>query len=178
MKYLLISMAIVASSLVAFGSSTKTDIPGRTEVLSFPLSTNSSELGISPVLNDAVQNDSMCTIYIPPLERNCANQEQSSGCDNFSEQKGQYNNCHFFLLTCNCATYNKKKNLLEYGRCIYNCGYHKKRLSQEYLDWNDEVCGEFHRQGSLCGSCQVNTYLMAYSYNLTCVKCGRNYKLN
>jgi len=43
--------------------------------------------------------------------------------------------------------------------------------------WNDKVGGEYtDKELSLCKSCLVNTYLLAYSYDITCMKCGNNTK--
>ena len=34
------------------------------------------------------------------------------------------------------------------------------------------MCGTFNRTGTLCGKCSNNTYLRAYSYDMSCCSCG------
>ena len=179
LKYILIP--IVASSLVVSVYNTKTDIPGRKGVQTFsPLSTNSFEMK-SSVLHDVDHNSSRkCVIHIPPLETNCHKKKQRNCQDNFSELMAHNNSCLSLMLACICVTYEEKTNMLKYGDCIYNCGQGMiyTPLPPNIKDWNDELCGKFHRRGSLCGSCQTDTYLLAYSFNISCVKCGSNYRLN
>ncbi len=38
--------------------------------------------------------------------------------------------------------------------------------------WNEAMCGVYNRTGTLCGQCVNNTYLPAYSYDMTCRTCG------
>jgi len=182
--------SIIVSCLVAYVlcDSTKTINANKTGLQILSLPTDSPENSFSPALNGDNENGTtMCQIYIPPIERNCHKKKEPDCHDTFSELIEHDSNCISILQTCQCATYDDDRNVIEYGRCVYNCFYsignssyfeNNRILPSEVGDWNDEVCGKFHRRGSLCGSCQVNTYLMAYSYNLTCVKCGNHYKLN
>ena len=190
LKHMFVSMTIVTTSQIlhVFCFSTYIKSTDRTRLQNF--STSFPVTRFSLVTYEADQNNSKeCVIYIPPLGTNCNNIREQPDChDNYKELMAHSNSCLYVMLTCYCATYDKQRKLVEYGRCIYNCVYPDKNiyyfnndytvLPSEFAGWNDEVCGKFHRRGSLCGSCQVNTYLMAYSYNLTCVKCGNNYKLN
>ena len=87
------------------------------------------------------------------------------------------------VLDCYCITYNEndKESQAEIGKCIYNCFnvnktdfsdsvYHM--LPKNTLDSNKVVCQkEFSRNGTLCGKCKDGYYPLAYSFNLTCVKC-------
>ena len=184
-----ISIAIVTASHTVSVCSCSSDIDKFSRTRKATLSNKSSETHPTPPLSGAEQNDSMCIIYIPPHEKECHKKEQPDCHDNYSELMAHKNSsCIYALLNCFCVAYDRNRNLIEYGRCLYNCFYLDKNilyfnndytvLPSEVADWNEEVCGKFHRHGSLCGSCQANTYLMAYSYDLTCVNCGKNYKLN
>ena len=184
-----ISIAIATASHAVSACCCSSDIDRFNRTRKATSSNKSSETHSSPPLLGAEKNDLMCIIYIPPHEKKCHKREQPDCHDNYSELMAHKNSsCIYALLNCFCVAYDRNRSLIEYGRCLYNCFYPDKNilyfnndytvLPSEVVDWKGEVCGKFHRCGSLCGSCQADTYLMAYSYNLTCVKCGKNYKLN
>ncbi len=90
-----------------------------------------------------------------------------------------------YVLSCYCVTYNIKLGIVEVGPCLYNCDSVKKNkvsIKTYYLlpsnassnasDWNEAMCGVYNRTGTLCGQCVNNTYLPAYSYDMTCRTCG------
>ena len=79
-----------------------------------------------------------------------------------------------------CVTYDKEESLTEVGNCIYNCGnimksdlsdilYHV--LPKNVSKLNEVMCGKFNRNGTLCGKCKDDFFPLAYSFNMTCVKC-------
>ena len=83
------------------------------------------------------------------------------------------------VLDCYCVTYNKLEDSVEIGKCIFNCmkadslfrdGIYSK-LPSNVSDLNKMFCDRFNRQGTLCGQCKDNHFPLAYSFNLTCVKC-------
>ena len=84
------------------------------------------------------------------------------------------------VLDCHCITYNEESQA-EIGSCIYNCFNTNKTdfsdsvyhiLPKNASDSNEVICGkEFFRNGTLCGKCKDGYYPLAYSFNLTCVKC-------
>ena len=87
-----------------------------------------------------------------------------------------------YILDCYCATYNDGYGIIEVGQCDFNCAtYRSVKLIDEVYnilppnlsDWNNFMCGEFNRSGTLCGSCDAekNLYPRAYSFNLTCIEC-------
>ena len=56
------------------------------------------------------------------------------------------------------------------GTCPYGCtGLLPRNVSQ--LEEDTSLCSCFHRKGQLCGECEDNYTLPAYSYYLGCVKC-------
>ena len=89
-----------------------------------------------------------------------------------------------FILDCYCLTFNEKLNKAEVGLCLYNCLYWDKSnsdrdftytpLPNETTDLNDFICGPFNRTGTLCGKCIDNTYILSYSYDMSCFDCNGN----
>ena len=87
-----------------------------------------------------------------------------------------------YIRSCYCLTYNEESHKAEVGLCLYNCYYFGKSkynieeeyslLSNDVDDWNEATCGIYNRTGTLCGQCVNNTYLPAYSYDMTCRSCG------
>ena len=83
------------------------------------------------------------------------------------------------VLDCHCITYSESQ--AEIGSCIYNCDNKRRSefsdpvyhiLPKNASDSNEVICGkEFFRNGTLCGKCKDGYYPLAYSFNLTCVKC-------
>ncbi len=85
-----------------------------------------------------------------------------------------------FILDCYCATYKEEDNLIEIGRCFYNCGRHGPQtdtvyqpLPQNLSEWNYYMCGEYNRSNTLCGTCnaQEHLYPQVYSFDSQCIKC-------
>ncbi len=83
------------------------------------------------------------------------------------------------VLDCYCATYDEDRNVTQIGACVYNCERLKKDLSEFIYHLlpenttflNEMVCGSMNRAGTLCGRCLPDHYPLAYSLNLTCVRC-------
>ncbi len=74
-----------------------------------------------------------------------------------------------------CCTYNENKGLIEEGQCPYNCArYISNRLidfiyqpmPSNMSEWNDYMCNDFKRSGTLCGACSAdhNLYPRSYAY--------------
>ena len=45
------------------------------------------------------------------------------------------------------------------------------KLPSNVSDLNKMFCDKFNRQGTLCGQCKDDHFPLAYSFDLTCVKC-------
>ena len=79
------------------------------------------------------------------------------------------------ILDCYCATFDESKNITEIGACIYNCNNIMSGDDNVYnsLTQNNSImtCSSFNRAGALCGQCLPEHYPLAYSFNLTCIKC-------
>ena len=85
------------------------------------------------------------------------------------------------VLDCYCVTYNKLQHSVEIGKCIYNSMKNNIRdniiyskLPSNVSDLNKMFCDRFNRQGTLCGQCKDDHFPLAYSFNLTCVKCSHS----
>ena len=84
------------------------------------------------------------------------------------------------VLTCHCATYDQFNGLTEVGSCIYHCqsilnrtgyGVIYHALPNNVSELNDNVCEPFNRNGTLCGKCKDGFHPLAYSFDMSCVKC-------
>ena len=77
------------------------------------------------------------------------------------------------VLSSFCVTYNEDEDITEVGNCIYNSDisdlYYVLPKSASKL--NEAMCGKFNRNGTLCGKCKDGFFPLAYSFNMTCVKC-------
>ena len=79
------------------------------------------------------------------------------------------------ILDCHCMTYNETSGMVVVGQCLYNCvkrdsRYHQMPKTLEKL--NNEMCGDFNRDGQLCGECKANYSPPVYSYDLQCTMCS------
>ena len=90
-------------------------------------------------------------------------------------EDGLYN---YAVLDCYCVTYNLEESLVQAGKCIFNCVNSTKVIGELYHPLpqngtilNETECADMNRTGALCGRCQDNHYLLAYSFSLVCVQC-------
>ena len=82
------------------------------------------------------------------------------------------------LLDCYCMTYNESTGVVA-GPSFYNCENIPKGqedmlyrpLPHHVEDLNSAMCGQFHRSGQLCGSCEEGYSPLVYSYDLQCFNC-------
>ena len=90
------------------------------------------------------------------------------------------------VLDCYCVTYDEIEDAVEIGKCIFNCHNISKtdmhdniysEFSSSVLELNRTFCDRFNRQGTLCGQCKDGHFPLAYSFDLTCVKCPHS-KIN
>ena len=85
------------------------------------------------------------------------------------------------VFDCFCMTFDSVYNTTVLGECLYNCVnvsksyhdffYHPVPRNLGSSDDNNSVCGYLHRTGRLCGECEHNYYIAAYSYSFECVDC-------
>ena len=78
------------------------------------------------------------------------------------------------LLNCNCMTSDNNTGVAV-GESLYCCftndGHNYLYLPQNISDLNEAMCGQFNRQGRLCGQCKEGFLPPVYSYDLHCINC-------
>ena len=82
-----------------------------------------------------------------------------------------------------CVTYNNTEGVIEAGKCIYNSAVTSLSHMPYYpytvitdnniSDLNSAMCSKFNRTGTLCGKCADGYHPLAYSFDMTCVKCPK-----
>ena len=93
-----------------------------------------------------------------------------------------------YILDCYCITYNVDDKLMEIGECDFNCGRYGsnkmfdmvyRALPPNMSDWNNFMCVELNRSGTLCGKCDEKNdyYPRTYSFDISCINC-KNKKTN
>ena len=89
-----------------------------------------------------------------------------------------FDNINVHVLDCNCVTYNEEQNQTEVGHCNYNCIQTQPNADVLYRElpsntskWNNLMCGNFNRAGTLCGKCKDGFYLRTYSFDTSCMNC-------
>jgi len=115
--------------------------------------------------------------YHCPLWHYC-NKTGQCVCANVSQYKVKCDtNGEISVLDGYWITFDNIQLRSEVGQCIFSYyrhqfWYHLYQKIPSNASDKYETCGyEFNRQGTLCGRCKVDHYPLAYSYNLTCVKC-------
>ena len=75
---------------------------------------------------------------------------------------------------CLCNTLNRSSGVTTIGYCLYGCKYFEGKsfaaptnISSIDSTW----CGLYKRNGTLCGTCQEETYPAVYSFSMTCIYC-------
>ncbi len=111
-------------------------------------------------------NHSNISQACPPWSYTSPPDHQGCECPKYSGNilQCKRNASSLFVLGCNCATYSREKNMIEFGKCQYTCVhfngmkssspymvYHK--LPRNLSKWNSYMCGSRARSGSLCGKC-------------------------
>ena len=83
------------------------------------------------------------------------------------------------ILDCYCMTYNESTQMVVVGACLYNCMSTKDTKDVVYQpmpktveELNHDMCGDFNRDGQLCGECKTNYSPPVYSYDLHCRVCS------
>jgi len=94
--------------------------------------------------------------------------------------------CRFgrvYIRDCYCLTYDYNKTVMSIGSCLYNCEKEENKgikngynvLPNNISEVNSSMCGKWHRDRALCGQCEDGYFPMAYSYNMSCIKCPHSH---
>ena len=107
-------------------------------------------------------------------------------CANISGDPLICQNSVSFILDCYCATV--VGNISEVGQCAIRCAHRQnekqdniyQQLPSNRSAWNDFMCKEFGRSGTLCGQCdkERNYYPRAYSFDMSCTQCDGSMSSN
>ena len=83
-----------------------------------------------------------------------------------------------YLKRCYCMTVDTNVEPVV-SSCLYTCNQQHplKLIEMDISDLNNETCGPFNRNGTMCGECIEGHGLPVYSYDISCVEC-MDYKYN
>ena len=146
-------------------------------------------IGLLMSLVDATQlsgnvasQDDQCPSWTRPVNTTDGNISCECGddiggiisCDNKTKQ--------VFVSICYCVTYAKHSDLLVVGACPYSCFYTttisgiKNRsiylLPRNKSDLSDELCGQWNREGQMCGRCKKGFAPPVLAYEFGCMECN------
>ena len=84
-------------------------------------------------------------------------------------------NANLSVLYCVCVTFEEES--IDVGQCLYSCRantnsdtqYHE--IPTNMIDKNEFICGDFNRNGTLCGECKDGYYPLVNSFDMHCVQC-------
>ena len=79
------------------------------------------------------------------------------------------------VLDCNCLTQHVTPSGLVVSvvaNCIFNCLNMTEYNTDDVYKGAPSNCGQFNRQGTLCGDCKTGHTLPPYSYSMKCMKCN------
>ena len=131
---------------------------------------------------NAASQDDQCPSWTRPVNTTDGNISCECGdevggiisCDNNTKQ--------VFVSDCYCVTYAKHYDLLVVGACPYSCFYRsatsgiKNRgvylLPRNKSDLSDELCGQWNREGQMCGGCKKGFAPPVLAYELGCMECN------
>ena len=84
---------------------------------------------------------------------------------------------------CYCMTYDEDSDGYVVGLCYYSCfpaghmAYYSIPSQVNATNLNSFLCGDYYRDGQLCGKCERGFAPAVYSYSLACIECS-NYNVN
>ena len=161
---------------------TPTTAPTTSQALSGPLlaTTDNSTCGCNELDSDhkydeasTQANNASCPPWFEPSNGTCKCGKTIHDivkCDETLQKSS--------VLDCYCMTYNESTGTVV-GACFYNCVSTKdtkdvvyRRMPKTVEELNHDMCGDFNRDGQLCGECETNYSPPVYSYDLQCTMCS------
>ena len=82
------------------------------------------------------------------------------------------------LLKCYCMTHSDiAMNTTVVGSCIFNCAVDSSlkeyyRVTKDIESLDNEICGQYNREGQMCSRCREGYGIVAYSYDHICTNCS------
>ena len=82
-----------------------------------------------------------------------------------------------YILTCHQMTFDKEQQQILAGPSFYGCVSHVLTdgiytiVPSNRSQINEAMCGQFNRNGRLCGACMEGYSPLVYTYQLHCKKC-------
>jgi hypothetical protein len=80
-----------------------------------------------------------------------------------------------------CATFDREMNTTQVGRCLSSLfngtaagsrtGDLFNQFPEDVHELTEKMCSPRQRTGTLCGRCLPDHYPLAYTYNMTCIRC-------
>lgn len=80
------------------------------------------------------------------------------------------------LLKGFCITHSEMAGLIEVGNCMYSHSSSMDayaKLPNDTSEFDELTCGKYNRTGTLCGQCKKGHYPLAYSFEMSCMKCSK-----
>ena len=120
------------------------------------------------------ENSSDCPLWGEYNNSRCECRDELS---DYNTIKCEPETLQLSVVRCHCVTFDNNTRELSLGKCIENCenGYEKSEYLPLPLDinkLNQFMCEEkWNRTGRLCGKCLPGHSPLAYSYDMSCVKC-------
>ena len=103
-------------------------------------------------------------------------------CGVYPENTIACNGTDSFTFAYYCVTFDEEREVISMGACVRRMNhtkpngaigvdtlYHELPRDVHFLD--TLMCGPLKRTGRLCGRCLPDHYPMAYSFNMTCIRC-------
>ena len=118
--------------------------------------------------------DNNCPPWGECINKQCVCREEL---DSYYSVKCDNETLQLSVIKCHCVTFDNKTMLMTEGNCIENCqnNYNKDQylpLPKNTSELNQFMCEErWNRTGRMCGKCLPGHSLLAYSYDMRCVKC-------
>ena len=146
-------------------------------------------IGLLMSLVDAAQisgnvasQDDQCPSWTRPVNTTDGNISCECGDDIGGIVSCDNNTKQVFVTHCYCVTYAKHPLQLVVGACPYSCFYRSATngvknhgvylLPRNKSDLSDDLCGQWNREGQMCGQCKKGFAPPILSYELGCMECN------
>ena len=158
--------------LIAFGSGTAFDQVNRNESKHYHspmpiLELKDGEYNTKQHTQELPTDNTCSDLWFTPRNGTCHCGSTVYGAVTCNEQTKEV-----MVLDCYCMT-TDSTNQTVVGKCFYNCVNlsHNGQYQDDIYHQAPSDCTYLHRRRTLCGECETDYYLPAYSYDIECIKC-------